>query len=54
MLIQYFKAIQTRLEELANQMELLQLENRSLKERNQQLMINVHQKSVEVERIKLR
>ncbi|KAK4015578.1 hypothetical protein OUZ56_030552 [Daphnia magna] len=47
-------AIQTRLEELSNQMELLQLESRSLKERNQQLLAAVNQKTVEIDHIKLR
>ena len=48
------KAIQTRLEELENQMELLQLESRSLKERNQQMLATINQKATEVEHIKLR
>ncbi|EFX81493.1 hypothetical protein DAPPUDRAFT_102466 [Daphnia pulex] len=47
-------AIQTRLEELENQMELLQLESRSLKERNQQMLATVNQKATEIDHIKLR
>ncbi len=48
------KAIQTRLEELENQMELLQLESRSLNERNQQMLATVNQKATEIDHIKLR
>lgn len=43
-----------RREELDNQMEILMLENRSLKERNQQLMVDINKKAQEVQRIKLR
>lgn len=35
-------------------MELLQLESRSLKERNQQLLIDVNKRAQEIERIKIR
>lgn len=37
-----------------NETELLQLDCRSLKERNQQLLMDLNQKAAEIERIKLR
>lgn len=47
-------AIETRHQELMNEIELLQLDCRSLKERNQELLMDVNQKAAEIERIKLR
>lgn len=48
------KAIDMRREELDNQLEVLMLENRSLKERNQHLMVEINKKAQEVTRVKLR
>ena len=46
--------IEHRLEELKNETELLEVEFRSLNERNQQLLLNVKHKESEIDRIKTR